>query len=118
MRAPSKKRLLEAFPDCDPDKVLAIIHGTLDPETVPATADWVRQCYHRPRVHELKMHALNVLLEGHGVEGISTRSGRGIASYVNMGDTYNATILHHKDYVITTWGDFVETYERRHGEVF
>lgn len=62
-------------------------------------------------------------LEGHGVEAI-----RGdyhvdnyyydiVALYVNMGDTYNGTILYETDtgrFLVTTMGDWVEQNERRY----
>lgn len=60
------------------------------------------------------------LLEGHGVEAIRGENitdgyyGDIVALYVNMGDTYNATILfdvdRHKFYA-TSYGDWVEAYE-------
>jgi hypothetical protein len=37
--------------------------------------------------------------------------GKVVAEYVNMGDTYNATILYNvksQNFYVTTWGDFVE----------
>ena len=38
-----------------------------------------------------------------------------VASYVNMGDTYVATILYDiekGEFFVTSWGDWVEEYER------
>lgn len=66
------------------------------------------------------MTEANGLLEGHGVEHIRSRNGRAEAYYVNMGDTYNATILLdiHKNRVeATDWGSWVEK-EERQGNTF
>jgi hypothetical protein len=116
MKAPSEKRLREAFPDTNVKQLRAIIRNEIEPDTVPEVSDWIRQCYNRPRRHELKMAAINALIGGHGVEAIFApgSSERVLASYVNTGDTYSATILHHKSYQLTTWGDWVETWEKRH----
>ena len=100
------------------EKAAAILNGTLDPETVEATEDWVRQCFHRPRESELKMHALNALFDCHGVEAIhNERSyvdsyhGDIIATYLNTGDTYATTVLLESStgrFVVTSYGDWVE----------
>lgn len=40
-----------------------------------------------------------------------------VASYVNTGDTYNATLLHESEtgrFIATSWGDWVERNERRY----
>jgi cytochrome oxidase Cu insertion factor (SCO1/SenC/PrrC family) len=64
------------------------------------------------------MHALKKINEGigaHGVEGARDEDDRYV-SYVNTGDTYNATVLYdefHKTMHVTTLGDFIEAAERR-----
>ena len=69
------------------------------------------------------MRVINGILEGHGVEAI-----RGdyyvdryhydiVASYVNMGDTYNATIVYETEtgrFIVTSYGDWVERNERKY----
>jgi len=66
---------------------------------------------------------VNQTLNGHGVEAI-----RGdyhvdnyyydiVALYVNMGDTYNSTILYETDndrFLLTSWGDWVERNDRKY----
>ncbi len=72
---------------------------------------------------EIYMRTFNEMLEGHGTEAIRGRWSNGywcdiIAVYVNMGDTYNSTILYDRekrDFRITTFGDFVEQYGRKYG---
>ena len=102
-------------------KAAAIINGTLNPKTVPATWDWVRQCLHEPRALELKMHALNELLDCHGVEAVRIEDayvdayhGDIVATYLNTGDTYCQTIVldsESGEFLLTSWGDYVEAYE-------
>jgi hypothetical protein len=67
--------------------------------------------------NDRKMQAVDRALRGFGVEYIRDASGAAIASYSNSGDTYAPTILRDYrtgNYRLTTLGDFVETYERRH----
>ena len=62
------------------------------------------------------MTEANGLLNGHGVEHIRSRNGKAEAYYVNMGDTYQTTILLDigKDRIwVTSWGDWLETEERQ-----
>lgn len=60
------------------------------------------------------MEAFNEILNGHGVESLGEDYGY---DYVNMGDTYDTTLLFDKEnyrILIGTWGDIVESEE---GEV-
>ena len=67
------------------------------------------------------LEAANELLDGHGVEHLSVqtrREGTLHADYVNTGETYDATLLydHHANrFRVTSWGDLLETWERRYG---
>ena len=64
------------------------------------------------------MHALKQIdaaIGAYGVEGARDEDDKYV-SYVNTGDTYNATVLYdelHKTMHVTTLGDFVEHAERR-----
>lgn len=64
------------------------------------------------------MSALNEILEMSGVECIS-RAGREmeapLVTYLNAGDTYTATIVQYRGgtYAISSWGEIVESMERR-----
>lgn len=92
----------------------AILDGKVDPETVEAVEDWIRQCYNRPSHEELVMCAADALAEGFGVEAVFDSDGDVACSYVNTGDTYNLTLLydHGRDeFQFTTWGDWIETTE-------
>lgn len=116
--APSKQKLTEAFGDCGKD-LRNIITGQRSPMTCPRTEEWVHSCYNPPNPRELQMNALDEIMVGFGVEAI--RSGPSsddkiIATYVNMGDTYNTTIVYNYDtdqFEITSWGDWVEWAEKK-----
>jgi hypothetical protein len=61
------------------------------------------------------MREADGLLQGHGVEHLRSANGRAEAYYVNMGDTYNPTIVLDtmRDRVwATSWGDWLEAEER------
>lgn len=70
------------------------------------------------------MDQANDALRGHGVESqnlILDRSDSVRFDYVNLGDTYTATLIfdHHVDrFRVMSWGDVVEMYERRYGRPY
>lgn len=117
MRLPSIKTLNRAFPGKGKELRL-LLEGKTNTTDYKSVRDWVAQCWHPPKYVERLLMALNEILEGHGTEPIWSRKSCTWpeAEYVNMGDTYNATILY--DYgrgtiQVTTWGDWVERNERR-----
>ncbi len=62
------------------------------------------------------MEAADELLQGHGIEYLESVNERARAYYVNMGDTYSATLILDipRDRIwATTWGDWLEAEERR-----
>jgi hypothetical protein len=71
---------------------------------------------HRTPYIEIALEDANRLLKGHGVEPIRGRNEGGywqdvVALYVNMGDTYNATVLYDveaSEFLVTSYGDWVE----------
>jgi hypothetical protein len=111
------QNIKDAWPD-QANQIISLISGDLDPETFNQVQSWTRQCYNLPRDDELIMCAINELIEGHGVEAIryddmyiDSYHQDIVATYVNMGDTYNTTILLDSatgDYQVTCWGDYVE----------
>lgn len=99
-----------------------LLNGIIEPETIDAVDTWVRQCYHRPRHSELVMCALNSVLDCCGVEAIRIEGahidayhGDIVASYLNTGDTYTQTIVLDTDgeYHLTSYGDWLESYEQQ-----
>jgi hypothetical protein len=71
----------------------------------------------RVKARDVLEYADKVVLDAHGIEYLQHRGrpGQG-AYYVNMGDTYDTTLLldTRKDrFLVTSWGDFVESEERQ-----
>lgn len=98
-RAPSYAALVRAFPSVDGANLVK-----------------VRKCIHQGK----GLEAIDKLLDNHGVEYVYNRNGAAVCRYSNSGDTYAPTILYVYEtgtYRLTTLGDFVETYERRHARL-
>ncbi len=117
---PSVKTIEKYFPGKGKE-IRNLLDGTRDPKEYPAVRAWVSKCYNEPNRVEQILCAVDSVLGTHGVECIFKRGGiRPLLDYCNTGETYNATIAYRHDtcnFVITSWGDFVETYERRHGRL-
>ena len=119
MTAPTVKSLRRFFDKATADTLRSLMDGRKDPREFPGVQRWLDQCFNDPSDNELIMAAIDEVMDGHGVEAIRGRYVDGYhqdiqAVYVNMGDTYDITILlDHEtgNYVLTTWGDWVE----RHG---
>ena len=101
--------------------ITRLCNGTYDPETFSAGQRRVSECYNRPSQTDLILTVVNSLFNtygivAHGVEGVpyyenAMRDGEFI-EYVNMGDTYRATILHNPEmnrFEISDWGSLYET---------
>lgn len=94
------------------EKVNAILNGTLDPETFDTVAQWVSVCFSKPGWIELKLRAINEVLEGYGIESLRTTKWKNghwcdvLCSYVNMGDSYIPTVIHHRKhgFMVATGG--------------
>jgi len=92
------------------NKAAGLLNGEVNPETIPNTETWLRGCYHRPSRSNLVMHAINAVLDLHGVEVIE-RDDDILLTYCNAGDPYIETvILDHRtgEYRLGSWGDVVE----------
>ena len=97
--------------------------GQTEPEDYPAVAHWLSQCFNRPRDAELQLEAFNAILGGYGIEAIRVEDawvdafhGDIVASYVNMGDAYVATVVLDSEtgeFVVASYGDWLESNERR-----
>ena len=117
MRLPSIKTLEDAFPGKGKEirELLEKKRSTRDYKSVQK---WEAQCYNKPRYYERLLCALNEIVEGHGVEPIWAEESDWFpaAEYINMGDTYAATLLrdHGSGSIrVTSWGDWVERNEKR-----
>lgn len=70
-----------------------------DGELPESTQEWIRSCYCRPSSDEIALHAIDVLLDNHGVEGwVNPKDMREGVSYSNTGDTYAQTVA------LVDWG--------------
>ena len=107
-----ESRVREEWPD-EADTILAIVRGEKDPLDIPETLAWANSCYNEPKRVEKKMHALDVVLKGHGVEAVFAEGEMWPdMEYINMGDTYNTTIvLDHTraKFMITSMGSWIES---------
>lgn len=71
----------------------------------------VAECFHRPSDVDIRFHALNDLERLYGVEGIEIGFNDFI-DYLNTGDTYATTLLHHKGrFWVGSWYDEVKRRE-------
>lgn len=98
------------------EQVKSIIKGNVDPLTVKSVQIWVSECYNMPSRIELKLCAINHILEGYGIEYVETvddtfNEPQGL-SYVNLGDTYiNTVIFDHScnKFKYCSYGDIIES---------
>lgn len=114
-RAPSIKRLMEAF-SIDAKRA-GLVRSLIKRE--PGTRTWDRnlfpesnryfdRCRIAPRYSERVLHCLNEVLGMHGVEVI-TRDGNVVAKYLNSGDTYTPTLMRiNGRFQIASVGDYAE----------
>jgi hypothetical protein len=120
------KELKEAFPYLDNKaikSILKIINKRYDSnylDQFESNQKWIKQCFNRPNELELRLNALNELLEGFGTETIDHNEWVNkywrycIGVYINMGNSYSPTIIYDtrdNEFILTSWGDFVEGIE-------
>lgn len=94
--------------------VRGLVDGSIDPQTVPETEQWVRDCYNMPYADELIMHAIDATIETFGVESAGGNGECYHFDYCNAGDTYATTVIYDRqsgEYMIGCWGDLVEMAE-------
>lgn len=113
-----KKDLIELFQGDESlaNTALAVIESN-DIDFImsfPAAKRRYDECYNPPSIKDMKLHILNALLEGYGVESFQIADGyteKCYCSYVNLGDTYTYTILlYNGDFEVGCWGDVAEKY--------
>jgi hypothetical protein len=106
---PTVEDILKAFPPRTVDREKAVaIHDLMEGSVTPPRA----------------LCAINEILDAHGVEAISLETapydrygGQVVAEYVNMGDSYIATITRDRAGVwrVEGYGDALERAERKYG---
>jgi hypothetical protein len=107
------------IPRFEQNIILAVEHDHIQADTFKSVIEWIDQCYHRPSDEELKMKAFNQILEGHGVEALRGEWRNGywcdiVLVYVNMGDSYVNTIIHHRDrgFFVSSIGGYIERHPK------
>lgn len=96
-----------------------VLDGRLAPQAVDASIEREHVGAPRSFTWEGKLKAADVLLHGHGVEWATYECSRGEYpprgfEYVNMGDTYNSTLVYVRGrFRVSTFGDEVEAHEKR-----
>lgn len=92
--------------------------------TANEVAEILRLRARNPDGVDEQLDRLNTALDGFGIEAIegaeerSNYYGNIVALYVNMGDTYDTTLLYdvpHRRFIQTSWGDWVERNQERYG---
>lgn len=114
----SKKRLEAAFPG-NGAEIKALIDDKKSPYEYASVQALVAQCYHTPKHREMVAVAVNEIIAGYGVETVFGDGLEPEIMYINMGDTYNLTLLF--DYIngawfLCSWGDYYETMPKRRRE--
>jgi hypothetical protein len=103
----------------NPQEVLDILNMDIEKviEKYPAAKRRMDECYNRPADYDIRFHVINDLGKFYGLEAFaicqnSMRSDDYV-HYLNAGDTYATTLLHHKGaYFVSTWGDAYEEYSK------
>jgi hypothetical protein len=138
MRAPSVKSLQSTFDlTAKEAKLVRALAKAVDgegpkdldelvEEHLPETERYVRSMYSDPyRSHmwrvTVALHGINEIMGAHGVEPlgpVEMHYGPPF-EYINMGDTYVATLVYDRDkdrLFISSWGDIAERYSRKWGD--
>ncbi len=120
MSSPTEKEILKAFPKLDAGKASALALALAAPGKVSDNDDDFVKAV------DEALEKANEILDGNGVEaaqGDGSNLGpywrNTILVYVNLGDTYDKTILFDPDeeeFSIGSWGDFVEEWENEDDE--
>jgi len=116
-----EKHVIEGFSNLQTDtETIEIVNGILsrsiDPMNYSNAKNWMRQCYNEPNADSRKMCSINQALHGYGIESVRTSKWKNVywcdilCTYVNMGDTYKPTVIHHRKYgfMIASIGDVIE----------
>lgn len=109
------RRVMEARCVSELETLMGVYSVTVNEDiyrTFTHARAWYCSCYNQPGYVLVKMYMLNDLLNGYGVEfqsaGTNAKSPQ--FEYVNMGDTYTATILYinGRGFKVTNCGTVIE----------
>lgn len=98
------------------EAVNSILNGCTNPLSYKSVQLWGAQFINMPSVDELKLCAINEILEGYGIESVRTTKWKNghwqdiLCTYVNMGDAYIPTIINHRKhgFMVSSIGDIIE----------
>ena len=103
-----------------------IINDEIDIELIKQIKDvqrYIDHCYNMPNDLDIKMFAIDLLLQAFGIETINDENvyvnhywQNCIALYINVGESYMHTIVYdtqEKEFILTTYADFIEKHEKR-----
>ena len=111
---PSRKTLEAAFPGKGKELRKLIEGDGVYPTDYDSVTSLEGHCFNSPSYSHMLLTAINEIIEGHGIEQIIPKDeGRHPSyDYINMGDSYNATILLRSDgrLIVGGWGDIVEAH--------
>jgi hypothetical protein len=119
--APSEKNLMESLKiERKEARQVREIIRCLNPflyldereSSFPQTTAWRHTCYNPPSRRELRLSMLDEILHGYGVEVIANKAGRVRVEYINMGDTYTATLIYvrgSRRFTVGDWGTLMES---------
>ena len=109
---PSRKTLEAAFPGKGKELRKLIEGVDVRPTDYDSVTSLDGHCFNSPTYSHMLLTAINEIIEGHGIDHIRPKDEDRHPSYeyINMGDTYNATILLRSDgrLIVASWGDIVE----------
>ena len=89
-------------------KVHDILTGGISPAAFPKTSAWIGQCFHRPKLTELKFSAANEVLNLFGEESFEGPNGVTVR-YLNAGESYATTLmLVDGEWDVGCWTDIAE----------
>lgn len=113
----SQKALEKAFPTKGKE-LRQLLTGKRKTEDYETVKKWVKECYNRPSYIERLEKALNEVLKGYGNEAVFSQGSFNYPAftYVNMGDTYDTTLIRDYDkgrWVISSMGDYIEYKEKK-----
>ena len=101
MEGPSVKELMDELEATRSQATLArmIMDRDLDPLDFSETRRWARSCLFRPSPVEVKMSALNKVLDGHGTSWVNGKYvsdywGQIRFVYIDLGDPYIPTMAY------------------------
>lgn len=111
MKTPSIKTLSAVFENpAEAKRILTMRHAELSVD--PVGADRIAECWHHPSWWDVRLTCLNSI--DPGLYGVETLRGKECADYLNVGDSYSATLIYWRGtYRVQSVGDFVEAMKRQ-----